>query len=302
MDSYTTDTQHWLDKRFKMVDKEGIYHAHQPIYGFRKGHSEPGIIDRYVITYQILERLSHLEFSSLLDVGGAEGYKAAVIRKIFNVNVRSVDLSAEACERAKAIFDIDGEAVDIHHLPYKDNEFDVVLCSETLEHVPDLEKATRELLRVCSKAVIITVPHDSQEIIERNIREKIPHAHIHSLDVNSLDFLKPAGYKVISRKHHSSYLKRILRVADAMEIQSLNSYPQFLANIYNAFIPILRLIFNRISVNLLIKLDDYIANSSPSYLGMSFIVLKDGNCYLHNSRKKISARQVIDFEVPFHYL
>lgn len=137
---------------------------------------------------QIMKALSHLQFDSLLDVGGAEGYKAAMVRSIFKAKVKSVDLSAEACKRAKEIFDIDGEAIDIHQLPFKDQEFDVVLCSETLEHVTDIEKATDELMRVCKKAVVITVPHESEEFIAYNIKNNIPHAHIHCLNLNSFDF------------------------------------------------------------------------------------------------------------------
>ena len=95
MNDYTTDTMRWLDKRFKLTDESGIYFAHQPIYGFRKGHSEPGAVSRYMITYQIMKALSHLRFSSLLDVGGAEGYKSALARSLFGVRVRSADLSAE---------------------------------------------------------------------------------------------------------------------------------------------------------------------------------------------------------------
>ena len=48
MDEYTEKTKKWLDKRFKMCNKEGVYFAHQPIYGFGKGNYEPYLIPRYV--------------------------------------------------------------------------------------------------------------------------------------------------------------------------------------------------------------------------------------------------------------
>ena len=38
MDTYTEDTKSWLDQRFREVDAEGVFLAHQPIYGFRRGH------------------------------------------------------------------------------------------------------------------------------------------------------------------------------------------------------------------------------------------------------------------------
>jgi hypothetical protein len=72
VDQYTQETKLWLNERFRKCDEEGIYFAHQPIYGFRKGHSEPGHMGKYIRTYQIMKVLSHMSFDSLLDVGGAE--------------------------------------------------------------------------------------------------------------------------------------------------------------------------------------------------------------------------------------
>lgn len=302
MDSYTKDTKCWLDSRFKLTDKECIYHAHEPIYGFRKGHSEPGIISKYIITYQIIKALSHLKFASLLDVGGAEGYKAALARAMFKVKVRSVDLSGEACKRAKEIFDVDGEQVDIHQLPYKDNEFDVVLCSETLEHVSDLQQATRELLRICRKAVVITVPHEPKKVTENNIMQKSPHAHIHSLDTDSFDFVLPNVSKIISRRFHCPFFKKIAAIADAMKIQESKNYPQVIVSMYNFFLPLLRLILGRRSIEILIKLDDYISNLIPSYSGMIIILLKDARCYSPHQEKVCIVPQIIDFKVPYHYM
>ena len=37
---------------------------------------------------------------------------------------------------------------DICHLPFKDNEFDVILCNHVLEHIPDYQSALREIERV----------------------------------------------------------------------------------------------------------------------------------------------------------
>jgi SAM-dependent methyltransferase len=38
--------------------------------------------------------------------------------------------------------------VDIMNIPYKDDSFDVILCSHVLEHVANDQKAMRELFRV----------------------------------------------------------------------------------------------------------------------------------------------------------
>jgi len=48
-------------------------------------------------------------------------------------------------------------AMDITTLPFKDNSFDVVICSEVLEHIPDDEKAISELIRIVKPGKILAV-------------------------------------------------------------------------------------------------------------------------------------------------
>lgn len=51
-------------------------------------------------------------------------------------------------------------AMDITALPFRDNSFDVVICSEVLEHIPDDEKAILELIRIVKpgKMLAVSVP------------------------------------------------------------------------------------------------------------------------------------------------
>ena len=302
MDNYTKMTKDWLDQRFRTIDEEGIYVAHQPIYGFRRGHSEQGILSRYIITFQIMKLLSHLKFTSLLDIGGAEGYTAAIVQHIFGVDVRSCDLSEEACYRAKEIFNIDGQQVDIHELPFQDNEFDVVLCSETLEHVPDLHQATIELIRVCKKAVIITVPHESKKVIEKNIRENIPHSHIHSLSLRSFNFSLSHASRVLSHRILSRFTRVSRLFVDAIERKEIMRYSGMVVSMYNFFIPVLRTIFGKRLSIILIYLDEILCSTIPLYDGMIFIILKNEDFYFDRQQKNVSARQIIEYSVPYHYL
>jgi SAM-dependent methyltransferase len=305
LDKYTESTKNWLDRDYRRHDDEGIYVAHQPIYGFRKGHSMPSVTERYCVTYQIMRALQHLKFDSLLDAGGLEGYKAALARSLFNVNIRNCDLSIHACKRAKEIYNIDSEQVDIHHLPYKDDEFDVVLCSETLEHVADMELATKELIRVCKKAVVITVPHESKEIIEKNIKDNIDHGHIYSLDTRSFDFALPFVSRIISWKMLCPVLKIPRLIMDASKVyvaeKDLN-YPKRLLDLFNFFVPAFSAVFGKRSVGMLIHLDYILSNCTSYYSGILFILLKDDSIYSKDSQKSFSTSQLLEFKVPYHYL
>src|SRR5205823_12210995 len=63
------------------------------------------------------------------------------------------DLSAGMVEAAQRNarnlgFDVEGRVADAEHLPYDDDTFDIVIGHAVLHHIPDLDKAFREILRV----------------------------------------------------------------------------------------------------------------------------------------------------------
>jgi len=51
---------------------------------------------------------------------------------------------------------------DICNLPFKENEFDVILCNHVLEHIPDDTMAMQELFRVLKPKgmAILQIPQD----------------------------------------------------------------------------------------------------------------------------------------------
>jgi ubiquinone/menaquinone biosynthesis C-methylase UbiE/uncharacterized protein YbaR (Trm112 family) len=156
MNHHTQTAREWLDRRFQR-DSGGGYKAHQPISGLRTERAEPNAILRYARTYRLLELLHSLEFESVLDVGGGEGYLAALIRDLFGVKaVHSSDLSVEACQRAREIFGIDGAAADSNRLPFADKSYDLVICSEVIEHLSRPVAAISELARIARKFVVIS--------------------------------------------------------------------------------------------------------------------------------------------------
>lgn len=64
--------------------------------------------------------------------------------------------------------------LDKYPWPFKDNTFDIVICSHLLEHLQNLIKAMQEIKRVCkNKAVIkIRVPHFSCGVSYRDPSHK----------------------------------------------------------------------------------------------------------------------------------
>ena len=110
--------------------------------------------------YALLER-THAQ--TVLDAGCGEGFVTqALAQKNPELRFTGMDLSAEAVAFAQQHF---GELArfrtgNLYKLPFSDNAFDVVLCSEVLEHLEDMDRAIAELKRVARHHVLITVPRE----------------------------------------------------------------------------------------------------------------------------------------------
>jgi SAM-dependent methyltransferase len=305
MEQYTRETKACLDERYRACDETGIYFAHQPIYGFRKGYSERGLIVRYMRTYQVIKALSHFDFTSLLDVGCAEGFQGYQIAGIFGVEVRCCDLSEEACKRAGEIFGLKADVADIHALPYDDGQFDMVTCSETLEHVADYKKAIHELLRVAKTGVVVTVPHEPERKIRKNIERRIPHGHIHRYTKDSFDFLEEQGCKVHGRRFISKLLTVPQSLIEATPLTGEeDKYPGWLVKAYNTYATIAdKAIGDSLRkrvVALMLPGDEALCKLIPYHDGLVFDIAKEGaRSY---AERDFSVRQILDACVPYYYL
>lgn len=156
MGLYTRITRSWLESRFQRRDAAGVYFAHMPIYGIGTAHAEGNHLGRLLRLFRILRELDGMRCTTLLDVGGAEGYLAHLARELCGLQSVSADLSHEACRRAGELFGLPSLAVDSSRLPFADGAFDVVVCSEVIEHVEHAVETVLELQRVARCAVILT--------------------------------------------------------------------------------------------------------------------------------------------------
>ena len=97
---------------------------------------------------------------------------------------------------------------DICDLPFKDNEFDIILCNHVLEHIPDDTKAMQELFRVMKPGGygIFQIPQDlsraetfeDNTITDRKERAKIfgQYDHVRIYGRDYFDKLRSIGFKV----------------------------------------------------------------------------------------------------------
>lgn len=107
---------------------------------------------------------------SLLDVGCGEGYWMEMLGEKTNLQVVGCDVSSVRLQAARERLGNNGIRLDradvCDGLPYSDSEFSQVTSLETLEHVPDFRGGLKELIRVASNRVLVSVPYNQSPVVE----------------------------------------------------------------------------------------------------------------------------------------
>jgi len=97
--------------------------------------------------------------SKVLDMGCGDGVLCSLLSEELKCTVHGADFSRVALERVKER-GFPTVRVDIEKpLPFDDDSFDYVVCSEVLEHIFDPQAALKEMARVASRSVVVTVPN-----------------------------------------------------------------------------------------------------------------------------------------------
>ena len=92
---------------------------------------------------------------SVLDVGGGTGWTTITMRDKYWIT--TLDLSLPSLIKGYG----DRVRANAVNLPFPDRSFDVLLCSQLLEHIPKeaLLRVKQEICRIATKALIISVPY-----------------------------------------------------------------------------------------------------------------------------------------------
>jgi len=102
------------------------------------------------------------KFINVLDIGCGEGYLLHQIHKRYpSASKYGMDITnGRTITTRKNVPSAIVLRADAIRLPFLDDSFDVVICSEVIEHILDYQSVINEIARVSRGRIIITVPND----------------------------------------------------------------------------------------------------------------------------------------------
>jgi len=100
---------------------------------------------------------SSFNAQAILDIGCGRGIYLKSIRRSIYIGC---DIDHQNLKRAIKRPNAEYVFADANHIPFKDNFFDLVLCSEVLEHLDVPLRAIKEIIHVSKKLILITFPDE----------------------------------------------------------------------------------------------------------------------------------------------
>lgn len=171
-------------------------------------HAKGNFFQKFLINnfYQTLESvIKPVKPVKILDVGSGEGFTLVRLSrcKIGKI-LEGVDYSEDALKLGRKMYpNINLKQGDIYKLPYRDNSFDLLICTEVLEHLQNPQKAIAELKRVTSKYVVFSVPNEPFFTLANFLRGKYlktfgnhPEHINHWVNGGFKKFLRKNGFRI----------------------------------------------------------------------------------------------------------
>ena len=132
--------------------------------GVRRDIEEDPILnyEQKVRRHQIADLLEAEEGGLVLDAGCGSGRDTHAILAASRGEYVGVDISAQSLHEAlRKHPQVHLIRADLRYLPFKNESFNQIVCSEVLEHIPSWKKAVKELYRILkpNKTLIISTPN-----------------------------------------------------------------------------------------------------------------------------------------------
>jgi ubiquinone/menaquinone biosynthesis C-methylase UbiE len=160
---------------------------------------EPNMCSGGIETLRVILRESNLRHDAkILEIGSNTGFSSLEIASTLphsqvigiDINQRSVDFSVEKAKK-HGIQNVEFIQSDALTLPFEDNTFDMVFCSNVTSFINDRDGAVEEYLRVLKpNGILAAAPIYYREIPPYQIKQEVEQAISAKLDVWDSNFWK----------------------------------------------------------------------------------------------------------------
>ena len=122
----------------------------------------------------LLQIIGNLKAETILDAGCGEGFTLVRLQNLGSAKrLEGIDYSLEVIALGKKMHPaLILRQGDINIMPYNNNCFDLVICSEVLEHLEYPQKALKEIERVSKRYCLLSVPNEPFFMIANLLRGK----------------------------------------------------------------------------------------------------------------------------------
>ncbi|MDP4176779.1 MAG: class I SAM-dependent methyltransferase [Bacillota bacterium] len=101
----------------------------------------------------VIEKVNDFKCTKVLDVGCGTGTILSLLSKNESISLSGVDLSEKMLDIAKQKLDdrVELKLGDSEQIPWANQTFDAIICTDSFHHYPEPEKVLYEILRVLKK-------------------------------------------------------------------------------------------------------------------------------------------------------
>ena len=165
----------------------------------------PGVLGVLINPYYFSRKLiwKNLELNKGYITGRCMDFGCGSLpyKKLFNTK-KYIGVEIESDKKLDNIVYYDGK-----HIPFKDGYFDSILCSEVLEHVPNIDEIIDELNRVLISGgyMLVSVPFVYQE-------HCMPYDYRRFTSVGIKDILEKHGFEILKTYKSGSFIDVISQI------------------------------------------------------------------------------------------
>lgn len=144
----------------------------------------------------ILNMVKRLQYESVLDAGCAQPFLLEFFiqtgKKVYGCDISQNVIEKNRARLPNCIF----ESFDLCAQTYPAGQkFDLIICSEVLEHIENWRSALNNLMQMTNKYILITVPSGNIRYIDKKV------GHIHHFQIEELiEELSKHNFSIVTTK------------------------------------------------------------------------------------------------------